>query len=273
MTPPRTAYKRPPLIPYAAGFVRRSPRKIALAIAASVGVASFLSMTSAREPLARTEFGDQLFEGGDYARAADALRAAYRAAPSEELRFRLARALYGAGDFAGALEALEASERETVPAQLALRAEAFASLGRFDEARRAAEAAGPDYAGRFALISARTYYAQGDYARAESHIADALRAGGEALGEAWLFRARIAFEKGVIDEARAAARRAAEAGAEPRAVEAIEIEALVRTGDMKEALKRIAGVALPARKGLFGGRARVDIDAQTEYLSGFASAA
>ncbi|MEQ8179711.1 MAG: tetratricopeptide repeat protein [Amphiplicatus sp.] len=243
-----------------------------MALVICVGAVAAFALAPGPAPLAQKEFGDQLFEAGDYARAADALRAAYRAAPSEELRFKLARALYGAGDFAGALETLETSERETVPAQSALRAEALASLGRFDEARRAAEAAGPAYAGRFALISARTYYAQGDYAQAESHLADALRASGEALGEAWLFRARVAFEQGAIDQARAAAKRAAEAGAESRAVEAVEIEALIRANDMKEALLRIESAALPGRKGLFDRRARADMDAQMEYLSGFLSA-
>ncbi|MEE2692503.1 MAG: tetratricopeptide repeat protein [Pseudomonadota bacterium] len=224
-------------------------------------------------PLSPSALGDELYDAGDYRRAADALRAAYRETPTAELRFRLARALYGAGDFAGALEVLETRREAPTPQDSALAAETLLRLSRFDEARAAAEAAGSAYAGRFALIAARAYYAQGDHARAETHLAEALRSGGEAVAEAWLFRARVALEKGTPDEARASIKRALEAGAAESAAGALETEILIRAGETQAARAKLAKSAGPSRQRLFGRKARAAFDAQTEYLLGFADAA
>ncbi|MBB5519192.1 hypothetical protein [Amphiplicatus metriothermophilus] len=238
----------------------RAKCSLAIALAALSACAKEAGEARAPDPAER---GLALLEAGDYVRAAESLRAAYRAAPSQELRLALARALIAAGDPGAALRALAEDAPESSADDM-LRAAALFHLGRYDEARAAAgaAAAGP-YAGRAALIAARVAHLEGARAEARAALARALRLGGEARGEAWLFRARLALEDGALAAARAAARRASEAGAGARAVEAVEIEALIREGDFGAA--RAALRAREKRPGVS--------DPYTDYLHAMLAAA
>lgn len=240
-----------------------------LFIGAAVGGAVVLSGPGDPAPDADA-LGARLFEAGEYRRAAEALRLAMREAPSEERRMMLARALFAAGDYPGAIDALADPAGRAPPARTALRAEALARLGRYDEARDVAPDVTAAFPGRFSLIAARALHAQGDMAAAERELASALRHGGDALAEAWLFRARLALERGAHDEARAAARRAGEAGASARAVAAVEVEAMIREGRLDDARARLAP---PGRPPLFGPRRKPRNDPQTDYLLAMADAA
>lgn len=240
-----------------------------LLVCAVVGGAVILSRTDSPAPDADAR-GARLFEAGEYRRAAEALRLAMRESPSEERRMMLARALFAAGDYAGALEALAGAADRASPEQTALRAEALARLGRYDEARDVAREVTAAFPGRFSLIAARALHAQGDMAGAERELASALRYGGDALAEAWLFRARLVLERGAHDEARAAARRAGEAGAGVRAVSAVEIEAIIREGRLDEARSRLAP---PGRPQLFSQRRSLRNDPQSDYLLAMVDAA
>ncbi|HRX37819.1 MAG TPA: tetratricopeptide repeat protein, partial [Parvularculaceae bacterium] len=181
------------------------------------------------------ELARSLMQQGEYSRAADMLRAAYRARPSESLRMELARALLSSGDYEGALETLRADslDSETSLARDYMRAEALIRMQRFDDAAELTSTmpAAERLNGRTLLILARAAYGLGDFDRAGALIGEALRAGGDALGEAWLLRARLAFDNNDLDAAKSALARAEEAEASPRSVAMLRIEVLIRAGD------------------------------------------
>ncbi len=173
-------------------------------------------------------------EAGDFRRAAETRLAAYRAAPSERLRLEAARAQMLAGDNPAAVDMLGAisSDAASDYARRHLLAEAMLRLKRYDEAYEISGkllAQAPADA-RARLLQARIAYGLGDFAGAKAALAVAIRTGGEALGDAWLFRARIALHENELEAARSAAERASAAGAPPTELRAVALEAQIRQG-------------------------------------------
>ena len=175
-------------------FGRFGAAKLAAAVA-SVVVVIITLMPHTRVGEGRegpAELARSLMQQGEYSRAADMLRAAYRARPSESLRMELARALLSSGDYEGALETLRADslDSETSLARDYMRAEALIRMQRFDDAAELTSTmpAAERLNGRTLLILARAAYGLGDFDRAGALIGEALRTGGDALGEAWLLR-------------------------------------------------------------------------------------
>lgn len=230
----------------------------ALALAAVVITADFQAPRSPAGGSAAA--GERLMAAGDYARAVSAMRAAYREAPSPERRLALARALLGAGDYGGALDLLSRTEDgqgEPPPAYAGaarhIEAEALIRAQRFDEAAALAHALS-DMApgdGRASLVMARASYGVGARAAAEAHLRAALRAGGEALADAWLLRARLALDAQDVRLARSAIARAREAGAAESLAAALAVEAEIRAGALDRAEALIdarAAASGPARR-------------------------
>lgn len=176
---------------------------------------------------------------GDYLGSAETLRAAWRADPTDALRLEAARAFLIAGAEADAIDLLTAPAlgdaedftRRHLLAEAALRAR------RFDEAGRLAAAllAEAPRDGRAKLLEARVAHALGDRDKSRSLVADSIRLGGESLGDAWIFRARIALDADDVDAARSAASRARDQGAAAAEADAVDIEALLREGALDEA--------------------------------------
>jgi len=234
-----------------------SGRRILMA-AAGVSMLAIFAALAAPLDIGRSEIDKSplglahaLMEKGEYSRAAETLRAAWRAEPTEPLRMELARTLIGAGDNEGVLEALrtEFSDPSFEPARDYLRAEALIRLRRYDEAAALAEAlAGGPADGRALLISGRAAYGAGRFDAAASLTGQALRAGGESLGDAWLFRARLALDANDFAAAKAAAARARESGAPAREIAAADIEGLIRGGDFTEASAAISALKAKTKR-------------------------
>ncbi|MCB9955914.1 MAG: tetratricopeptide repeat protein [Caulobacterales bacterium] len=236
-------------------FGRFGAAKLAAAVA-SVVVVIITLMPHTRVGEGRegpAELARSLMQQGEYSRAADMLRAAYRARPSESLRMELARALLSSGDYEGALETLRADslDSETSLARDYMRAEALIRMQRFDDAAELTSTmpAAERLNGRTLLILARAAYGLGDFDRAGALIGEALRTGGDALGEAWLLRARLAFDNNDLDAAKSALARAEEAEASPRSVAMLRIEVLIRAGDFSGAEAAISAMRQPKKRG------------------------
>ncbi|MEQ1929249.1 MAG: hypothetical protein ABL957_01775 [Parvularculaceae bacterium] len=183
---------------------------------------------------------------GDYQIAAETLRAAWRAQPTEGLRLEAARAFLIAGDNLSALELLKdhATESSYEFSRRHLYAEALVRSRRYQAATMEADllAASSAADGRARLLASRIAYGLGDFDKAGRDLGAAIRIGGDSLAEAWLFRVRMALNENDLDAARSAAARAEAAGASALAVQAIEIEALARGGAYVEALSRLASL-------------------------------
>lgn len=189
--------------------------------------------------------------------------AAYEAAPGERTALAYANALMAAGRNDDVRRFLTA-ERSAVlddGAREALMLEAEFRIGDVAaaKARAAALAEGP-YAAYAALVDARLIYAAdaGQGAAAAERLRPAFGGGAAVEREAWLLRARIALDEGEEDFARAAARRAKDAGASEARVDAIAIEADIRAGRLDAALSMLG-----QRTGAAG-----DIDIDARRLSG-----
>ncbi|MFZ5618466.1 MAG: tetratricopeptide repeat protein [Pseudomonadota bacterium] len=184
---------------------------------------------------------------------ARALGARWRASPTPALALDYAQSLVAAGLYDELLT--EISERGLLAgdarAASVFRAEATLRQGRFEEAFAAAKAAGSGDNPYLAYARARAGYAL--TARAEQSADDlsrALRGPRELTADAWLFRARLALDANDFDTAKAAARRAEEAGGDPRRVEAVGIEAAIRAGDVAFAVEKLAARARRYRRSL-----------------------
>lgn len=167
---------------------------------------------------------------------ARALGAQWRSTRSKSAEIEYARALIGAGLYDELLS--EIAEHglfsDDDGASRLYEAEANLQLGRYADAL--ADAAKDDANPYYAFVRARARYAlQPDDRLIAGELAAALRGPDDLAAEAWLFRARIGLDANDLDEAAAAARRAAELGASPDRVEAIRIEALIRDGDLLRA--------------------------------------
>lgn len=181
---------------------------------------------------------------GDFKRAAETLRAAWRAAPTETLRLKTARAFLVAGEEATAIDLLSAPSegasedftRRHLLAEADLRARRFADAADV-AAALLADAPGD---GSAKLILARVAHGLGDFRKSRALTAETIRMGGPSLAEAWLFRARLALDANDLETARSAAKRAGEAGAGAGELSAIEIEALLRAGDLDKARAGLA---------------------------------
>lgn len=182
-------------------------------------------------------YGETLFERGDYAAAADSLRAEYRVRPSPQLKRKLAEALLASNDPAAALALLRREDSATLADDEArmLRAESLLRLEQPDEAETEIAPLTDAAPGVAALFGARAAYARGEIGVADTRLAEALRAGGAAAQSAWLLRARHALGRNDFAAADAAAARAAEAGAPKDSTARLRIESLIRAGRFDEA--------------------------------------
>lgn len=167
---------------------------------------------------------------------ARALGAEWRSSRSKTAEADYARALASAGLYNELLS--EIAEHglfsEDDSASRLYRAEANFQLGRYADAL--ADAAKDDANPYYAFVRARARYALQPGARSiADDLAAALRGPDDLAAEAWLFRARIELDANNFDDANAAARRAEELGVAPRRVEAVRIEALIRSGDLARA--------------------------------------
>lgn len=233
----------------------------ALLFAGSVGVFVVIAEKPATGESA-SELGVAYMGDGDYRRAAETLRAAYRIHPSEETKVALARALLGSGDYAGVLDLLKSGEPEADARYGHLRAEALMRAERYDDARAVASeilAANPAD-GRSMLVSARALYGLGDADAAAEFLSKALRARDGVLGDAWLFRARMALDANDLGAAAGALARAREAAAPERILALFDSEVLLRAGDFAAAR---AALPVPLRRK--NSRKAPVIDAQREY--------
>lgn len=208
-------------------------------------------------------FAHSLIRDGDYARAAATLQAAYRAHPSESLRMEFARSLISNGDYDRALELLQKAflDPSLEKARYYLRAEALLRARRFDQAEALLSvSSAADRDGRALLLSARAAYGAGRFDTARSLIGEALRAGGESIGDAWMFRMRLALDSGDFDVAKSAVERAREVGVDRRMLAAAEIESLIREGKSGAASAALARLAENTK------RRGANADAQYQYL-------
>ncbi len=233
---------------------------VAAAVCFAGAVAGFRWMTQDGIEIAPEEYGRTLMAAGDYRLAAETLRAAYRAAPTETLRIELSRALLSVGDYAGALEILNDGAAPSAAALRYLRAEAMIRSERYVEAGALVREISGGGDGAALLLAARASYGLGDIASAKEELAQAFRAKNGAPPGAWSFRARLALDANDLDAARAAIARAGEAGAATRETELLKAEALLRDGDFAGARRSID--ALPSSKG----RRAQRVDPQKEYL-------
>lgn len=196
----------------------------------------------------------ELMAQGKYVRAADMLRAAFGANPSEETRTELAQALIASGDFEGALSTLRAAPDVSAdPKQAYLLAEALIRLRRFAAASEMLEATSKGAAnekldGAALLVAARAAHGLGRRGQARAYTSAALRAGGQTQGQAWLLRARLALDTNDLDTAKGAAARAREVGVPELLAKAVEIEALIRDGDFRGADEAIELLKRRAKK-------------------------
>jgi uncharacterized protein HemY len=206
----------------------------ALAISALIGLAL---RGKPPAPQAPTSYSEMLLAQGDYRAAADALRAEYRARPTAIGKRKLVEALLAANDPASALALLRGSETDDLPPLeiRALRAEALLRLEQPDEAAAEVAPLEAHAPGVAALIRARAAFAKGDGTAADTLLADAVRAGGDAAQSAWLLRARYALARNDFAVAAAAAARAEEAGAPRHTVAALRIESAIRSGEFDHA--------------------------------------
>ena len=233
----------------------------AIALVAAGAVAVF-GATAPREVEVRPEvYARTLMAAGDYRLAAETLRAAYRADPSQALKVELSRALLSVGDFAAALEILSDGAPASAGDQSYLRAEAMIRAERYADAGAVASSilAQHDGDGAALLLTARAFYGLGDVAAAKEWLAKALRAKGGTPYGAWSFRARMALDANELDAARAAIARTGEAGATARETALLDGEALMREGDFAGARRSLDGERSRGRR---AGR----IDPQKEYL-------
>ena len=209
------------------------------------------------------EFGEVLFSAGKYARAAETLKASYRLNPSPENRFQLMTALYASGDYAGVLEI--GHDDLSRPSAL-LRAEALLKLHRYVKAKRIALdlLSGNEFDGEAEFIAARSAYALGQTEAAQNRLKSVLRNLGSNAGEVWMFRARMALDGNEYALARSAGARALEAGVSQDRIEAIEIEILIRKGDLDQATRALA--SRKARLQQQAGGQKTALDVQGLYL-------
>lgn len=229
-------------------------RKIALAAllvglagASLVGAAAYVALQGEAEISA-----DRAIKAPSAAQAR-ALGARWRASPTEALALDYAQSLVAAGLYDELLT--EISERGLFAgdarAASLFRAEATLRQGRFEEAFAAGTTANGDDNPYLAYARARAGYAlTGRAEQAADDLGRALRGPRELTADAWLFRARLALDAHDFDTARAAARRAEEAGGDPRRVEAVAIEAAIRAGDVAFAAERLAARARRYRRSL-----------------------
>ncbi|MBY0420822.1 MAG: hypothetical protein K2Q06_00865, partial [Parvularculaceae bacterium] len=154
--------------------------------------------------------GQRLYADGAYGDAVEALRAEYRAEPTERTKRFLVRALLASGDALSALDLLRVDAPLPRDEAAMLRAESLLRLGRAEEAREEADGFAASAPGAAALYRARSAYLSGDDAAAKAEIEASLRAGGYAA-DAWLFRVRTALSENDFAAAEAAETRAAEA--------------------------------------------------------------
>lgn len=178
--------------------------------------------------------GERLYAQGAYADAVDALKAEYRATPTERAKRMLSRALLASGDPLSALELLRVDAPLSRPEAAMLRAEGLLRLGRTEEAETEVESFAEIAPGAAALYRARSAFLAGDDAAAKAGVAASLRAGGYAA-DAWMFRVRTALSENNFAAAEAAEARAASAGAPKRALELLLIERMIRRGDFASA--------------------------------------
>jgi tetratricopeptide (TPR) repeat protein len=210
-----------------------------MSVAAAFGAAiSFVWLTDAgKAPDAATAFA------APSAGEARAIGARWRMSRDAALGAEYARALIAAGLYDELLT--EISEKglfkgDTVGAAL-YRTEAALRQGRYEEALQSGGEGSAFENPYLAYARARAAYAlTGDPFAAAEDLARALRGPAELTADAWLFRARLALDANDFETAEAAARRAAEAGADQRSVEAVSIEKSVRTGDLQSAATRLA---------------------------------
>ncbi len=200
------------------------------------GAALVLSRKPVSAPVTGS-YGERLYAQGDYAAAADALRAEYRARPSAQLKRALVAALLAANDPAAALALLRRVGADALPEPETrlLSAEALLRLEQPDEAAAEIAPLAKTEPGIAALVRAQALYAKGETDGAEARLGEALRAGGAAAQSAWLLRARYALARNDFPAASAAAARAEEAGAPGAAVAALRIEEAIRSGDFERA--------------------------------------
>ncbi len=172
---------------------------------------------------------------------ARAIGARWRLVKSDALALRYAEALAAAGLYDELLKELRdggllaADER----ARLLFASEAMLRQRRYDDANETARRDGDDP--WFSFIRARAHYALTPDAKAVfDDLQDALRGPDALAAEAWLFRARLALDVNDFETAAAAGRRAREAGAGERHVNAVAIESLIRTGEEAAAARLLA---------------------------------
>jgi len=200
------------------------------AVAVVVALSAISIFNSTTQNLASTEKEDV-----SPARAR-AIGARWRQVKSDALAQRYADALISAGLYDRLLKEIDegglfAGDDRS---RLLFRAEALLRQRRYDDAERVADQ--EENNPWVSFIRARATYA---LTPSEDAIAEDLRhalRGPDALAiEAWLFRARVALDANDIDTAKSASRRAREAGADEKLVEAIDIEGLIRNGDIASA--------------------------------------
>jgi tetratricopeptide (TPR) repeat protein len=227
-----------------------------MSVAAAFGAAiSFVWLTDAgKAPDAATTIA------APSAGEARAIGARWRASRNAALGAEYARALIAAGLYDELLT--EISERglfkgDAVGAAL-YRTEAALRQGRYEEALQSGGEGSAFENPYLAYARARAAYAlTGDPSAVAEDLARALRGPAELTADAWLFRARLALDANDFETAEAAARRAAEAGADQRSVEAVSIEKSVRAGDLQSAATRLAA-RMKSAKGAAAGKLEND---------------
>lgn len=137
-------------------------------------------------------------------------------------------------------EPLASDETRTA---LLLRAEGLTRLNRYDEALRELDAfeASDPLGTAASLLRARALY-RADAGKADAAVAELHRAVASqpaVAAEAWMLRARIALDVGLLGDAQAAANRALESGAPGLRVAALHAEASMRAGDVDVAERLI----------------------------------
>jgi hypothetical protein len=263
------------------GFLRTPATRIAAGAAVLAGLALIaaavkFSAFAPRATKARPQdLAAEFARSGDYLRSAETLRAAWRANPTDALRLEAARAFLIAGEEARAIDLLAApaSGRAEDFTRRHLLAEAELRSRGFDAASRiAAELlAEAPRDGRAKLLEARIAHGRGEFEKSRALLGESIRYGGDARGEAWLFRARLALDADDAAAARAAARRAREAGASASEIDAVEIETLLRAGAREAA--RAALAELNAARDGGGGPLTARLQVHLDICAGAANEA
>lgn len=234
----------------------RAPRRRRALLAAGAIGALFIGAVSAGTAMPRREIergaaglAQSFANLGDHKRAAETLFAAYRANPTEGGRIEVARALLIAGENASAIDLLGAPSESAAEefARRHLLAEALLRVKRHADAQTLARSLILESPGdaRARLILARAAYQLGNFESAKAMLGDALRAGGEALADAWLFRARMALQDNAFETAASAVERARAAGAQQSEARALDAEVSIRSGAVIE--PAFAGFSGPQR--------------------------